>query len=490
MDSEVSNSRRLPFSTEKVPQTNDFGFPPTPRRLRYNPDKPFRFGPLLYIAFGFSSTFIGRYSVRNPAGTDVRTVQISESFNVSYTEVSRIPTLLQAGYAVGLLFITPLGDLVRRRLLLLCTVTASASLTIGLAITKNLAIFEILSFFVGCTTVTPQILLPLAADVAAPGKESFAMSVVLSGLYLGILAARVLGGIVGQYAQWRAVYYLSVGVQYLVVLGIYFMIPDYPAKNKGMTYWGILRSMGKFVVTEPLVIQSCLINVLTMACYTNFWVTLTFLLGGPPYHYSTLGIGLFGFVGIIGIMGGPLVTHATSGLVPWWSSCIGIVASILTQAVQVGAGGINIAAVIITAFGIDVFRMALHVSISAAVFKISDDARARLNAILVISLFVGQVMGTAVGTDAFVKHGWRASAALGMGWFGLSLVILLLRGPHCERRTWFGYHGGLRCRNNTTGPLKPGAEPAEGGLGRGKVEKGIGRSSDVAVENTERCADD
>ncbi|KAG6839669.1 hypothetical protein C0991_000378, partial [Blastosporella zonata] len=81
---------------------------------------------------------------------------------------------------------------------------------------------------------------------------------------------------------------------------------------------------------------------------------------------------------------------------------------------------------------------------------ISGDARARLNAVLVISplaqLFIGQVLGTAVGTNIFVKYGWRASAALGLAFYGWQFGILLLRGPHCARYTWFGYQGGLEYR--------------------------------------------
>lgn len=190
-------------------------------------------------------------------------------------------------YAVGLLFICPLGDLVRRRQLILCIVTISASLTIGLAITKNLIVFEILSFLVGIVTVTPMILLPLAADLAPADRQSTAISVVLSGLLFGILIARVLAGIIGEFTAWRTVYYLSIGVQYVVLVGSYLIIPDYPSKNKDLTYLDILRSMVKFSVTEPLLIQACLIHIASSACFTNFWVTLTFLLGGPPYNYST-----------------------------------------------------------------------------------------------------------------------------------------------------------------------------------------------------------
>ena len=50
-----------------------------------------------------------------------------------------------------------------------------------------------------------------------------------------------------------------------------------------------------------------------------------------------------------------------------------------------------------------------------------------------MQLFIGQVMGTSVGTRVFVQYGWRAASAVSMAWFGFQLAILLLRGPHVER---------------------------------------------------------
>ena len=153
--------------------------------------------------------------------------------------------------------------------------------------TRSLHVFETLSYFVGVLSVTPQILIPLVADLAPVKKRAAAISVVVSGLLLGILMARVLAGIIAEFTSWRVVYYFAVGVQALVFIGSYLMLPDYPSKNKDLTYWNILWTMAKFSVTEPILIQACLINLALSACFANFWVTLTFLLGGPPYHYST-----------------------------------------------------------------------------------------------------------------------------------------------------------------------------------------------------------
>ena len=49
-----SQSKNVDF---KILLPKDFGLLPVPRRLQYDPAKPFHFGLLLNIAFGLASTF-------------------------------------------------------------------------------------------------------------------------------------------------------------------------------------------------------------------------------------------------------------------------------------------------------------------------------------------------------------------------------------------------------------------------------------------------
>ncbi|KAG2737496.1 MFS general substrate transporter, partial [Suillus brevipes Sb2] len=179
---------------------------------------------LLNVSFGIGSTLV----VANLYYCQPILIQLSASFHVTYDEVARIPTLVQAGFGIGLLFITPLGDMLRRRQLILLLVALSTTFTIGLAITNNLLVFEIISFLIGLTSVTPQILVPLAADLAPPARRGSAISIVVSGFLLGILIARVLSGIVANFTSWRMVYCMSIGVQSIVLGSAYMLLPDYP----------------------------------------------------------------------------------------------------------------------------------------------------------------------------------------------------------------------------------------------------------------------
>ncbi|KAI0688975.1 major facilitator superfamily domain-containing protein [Cytidiella melzeri] len=435
-----------PSATTRVDtrRTRDFYFLPIPQHLQYYPDKPPSWSLFLNVIFAAATTiFVANLYYCQPI-----LIQLSQSLHVSYNQVSNVPTLIQAGYATGLLLIAPLGDLVLRRPLVLLLCFATTALTFGLAFTTNFMSFEVVSFILGIVTCVSQILAPLTADLAPSERRASALSVLTAGVLLGILWARVMAGLIAQFVSWRVVYYTAIGIQAAITFVLYWTLPDYPVKNTGLTYTRILFSMVKYTVTEPLLVQASLVSMVSMACFTNFWVTLTFLLGGPPYNYSTLVIGLFGLVGVLGVFTAPLVGRTIDHLVPWFATVIATVGLILFQAIQTGAGGINIAAVVIVCFGLDVFRQYQQVSLTTAVFGIEASARSRLNAVVWLSVFVGQIMGTAVGTQVFIKYGWRPAAALSVAWSGFTLAVMLARGPNCKRYTWVGYEGGFELRKS------------------------------------------
>lgn len=243
---------------------------------------------------------------------------------------------MQAGYACGLLFLCPLGDIFERRpfVLLLVFFTATVvglpsipyvpsvptqiSLTsnqqwLGLCITTSYPVFLTLSFITALTTVTPQLMLPLVGDLAPPHRRAAALSIVVSGLLLGMLIARLLSGILTQYTSWRSVYFLSLALQYLIFILLWLFMPDYPSTNPaGLNYFKMLWSIAVMLMEEPVLVQACVVAVCVSTTFTNFWTTLTFLLAGEPYGYDPVQIGLFALIGIASIMCGPFYCMSIS----------------------------------------------------------------------------------------------------------------------------------------------------------------------------------
>lgn len=88
-------------------------------------------------------------------------------------------------------------------------------------------------------------MLPLVGDLAPLHKRATALSVVVSGLLLGMLIARLLSGILTQYTSWRSIYWFSFGVQYLIFILLFLYMPDYPSTNVRLIYTNLLcSSMG------------------------------------------------------------------------------------------------------------------------------------------------------------------------------------------------------------------------------------------------------
>ncbi|BGP32455.1 hypothetical protein JCM10296v2_004236 [Rhodotorula toruloides] len=430
----LANEGEVPPTLRQRGGTNDFGFLPIPPRLRFDPDKPFEFGLLLNVVFAFAATF----SVANLYYPQPILIVLSDKFDCSYDRVTNIATLLQASYALGLAFICPIGDLVRRRPLLLLLVGIAAILSLILALVPSLTAFQAISFFLGAASVTPQILLPFSSDLARSERRASALSIVLSGLLLGILIARVLSALIAEKASVSALYYMSFGIAIWFL--VYEMIPDYPAKNPDLHYFEILWSMVK-----PVLVQGCLICGVGSIIFSAFWTTSTFILG-DLYHYNSLEIGLFALIGVAGVCAAPLLGRLVDNLVPWVGVLLGIVILAISQAIFTGAAGVSIGALCVVIFTLDIGMQLQQVADSTRIFGISSAARARLSAVFLVCIFAGQLIGTAAGTRVYLDYGYRASGGLCLGLTGFMLLVLFLRGPHCPVKQWFGWTGGWELR--------------------------------------------
>lgn len=96
----------------------------TPRWCRYDPNKPPQFSLFQNVLFAFAGAFTVANLYYNHPILNI----LAEDFHVTDIEVSRVPTLMQSGYAVGLLLICPLGDLFPRRPYTLILVFFTATL--------------------------------------------------------------------------------------------------------------------------------------------------------------------------------------------------------------------------------------------------------------------------------------------------------------------------------------------------------------------------
>ncbi|KAL2873750.1 hypothetical protein SGCOL_011064 [Colletotrichum sp. CLE4] len=434
--------------------------------MRYDPKNPPQFTLGLNFLFAVAATF----TVANLYYNQPVLNRIAETFDVSFERASSVATLMQAGYAAGLLFICPLGDMLRRRPFILGLIWVTAMLWLGLCLTNSFQAFLGLSFIVGATTVTPQLMLPLVADMAPPERKASSLSITTSGLMLGMLIARLLSGIVANYTSWRNIYWFSFGAQNLLLVLLFFFVPDYPSTNPdGLNYFRALWTIITMLFTEPILVQACLIGFFISCIFTSFWTTLTFLLASPPYEYPSITIGLFSLIGIAAICGGPVYGRLIMDrYVPWLSSVLGQTVILIGCIIGAFTGTFTVAGPVIQAICIDMGIQTAQTANRTAIYTINPKARNRVNTAYMVCVFCGQLTGTAVGNRLYAQGGWKYSAGTSIGFIGLSLIITMLKGP--QEKSWIGWSGGSKLRKDAPKPQPASPEEAQGPV-EGSVEK-------------------
>ncbi|KAI1822157.1 MFS general substrate transporter [Xylaria intraflava] len=430
-----------------------------PPWCRYDPNNPPKFTLSMNILLAFSTTF----TVANLYYPQPILNIIAEDFHVSYERSSDVATLSQAGYAVGLLLLCPLGDMVPRRPFILLLIFITATTWIGLCMTTNFKAFISLSFLCGVGTVTPQLMLPLVGDLAPSHRRAASLSIVVSGLSLGLLVARVLSGVVANYTSWRNIYWLALGAQYFTFIVLFFTLPDYPAKNNGLKYFRALWKMCVLVVKEPLLMQACLMGFLLSSAFTNFWTTLTFLLSSPTYGYSSLEVGLFAFIGIAAIGLAPIWSRLiTDRFVLLFSSVLGLWVELIGIVIGTFIGDFTVAGPVIEAILMDMGANFAHTANRSNIYSLDPKARNRVNTAYMVFCFAGQLTGTAVGNNLYARGGWIWSGSSNIAFMGAAILVGLARGPRETR--WAGWRGGWSIRKDEIPVVKvePPAAMEEG----------------------------
>ncbi len=160
-------------------------------------------------------------------------VLIANEFKIPEANAGTITYLTQAGYAIGLFFMVPLGDKIERKKQILMTTFASVMALIIAATAKSFFILQIASLLIGITSIVPQLILPLAASLSALEERGKVIGTIMSGLLLGILLSRTLSGFIGQILGWRSMFWIASGICLLIFFLIQSKFPENRPQFKG-----------------------------------------------------------------------------------------------------------------------------------------------------------------------------------------------------------------------------------------------------------------
>jgi len=352
---------------------------------------------------------------------------LGRAFGVATHTAGLIVTVTQVGYAVGLMLVVPLGDLLeRRRLVVAVTVCSSAALAFA-AMAPDISLFVAASLAVGLTAVVAQVLVPYAAHLAPDHLRGRVVGRVMSGLLLGILLARTVSGFISDALGWRSVFWLAAAMMLVQAAVLARVLPRDRSRER-VSYTGLLKSVLHLMREEAVLRRRIVYGVLIFAMFSALWTALPFLLARPPYGYGDGTIGAFGLFGVAGAVCASYAGHLHD---KGWThrATGGFLALILVSFVLMGLLGHSVAAIIGGVVLLDIGVQGTQILNQSTIYQLRPEARSRLTTAYMTCYFAGGAAGSAAAAFAFGRAGWTGVAGLGTALAVAALLYWLTDRP-------------------------------------------------------------
>lgn len=346
---------------------------------------------------------------------------IAKTFHVNQLSIGFAAMLTQIGYAIGMIFILPLGDIKEKRTLIVIMLLCSIISLMSMFFSPNIYILIISSFAVGFTSIIPQLIIPLTAQLANPQQRGQTIGTIMSGLLIGILLSRTVSGILGSYFGWRTVYLIAAIMMLALMLILRKMIPlCQPVSD--IKYTQLLKSMIYLIKTEPILRKTSLNGALMFSTFSAFWTSLIFLLESSHYNMGSEAAGLLGLVGISGALAAPIVGKLADKKGPKFAIGICIIIVIISY-LFFFLLGFKIWGLILGVIFLDLGVQSCNVSNQAIVQALNEKTRNRLTTIYMVSFFLGGALGSFLGSYSYSHFGWYGVCTFGMATQIIALIL-------------------------------------------------------------------
>ena len=336
---------------------------------------------------------------------------IAKAFHVSNSRAGKVAMFTQVGYAAGLLFIVPLGDMFKRKKLMLIDFGLLVISLAGIALAPALVYLYVASFLTGLSSVITQLLVPMAAHLAKPEERGQKIGFIMSGLLVGILLSRTISGFVGAHFGWRTIYYAAAGIMIILWALIYWLLPEVEPTYTGK-YKDLMKSLGQLFMQEPALRLAVVRGALCFAGFSAFWSTLVFLLQLPPFHKGSDTAGAFGLIGASGALAAGLIGRLNDRMNPQ-KIVTGTLLLVVCSFVIFYFSAHSLVGLIAGVVLMDMGVQATHISNQSIVFSLNEDARNRLNTVYMVSYFIGGATGTFLATQSWPRFQWNGVCAIG-----------------------------------------------------------------------------
>lgn len=346
---------------------------------------------------------------------------IAQDLHVSALAVGNLPTFSQIGYGLGLFFVSPLGDKMDRKKLLLFSHLFLGLSLLGLALVENIYALYALSLLVGLFAVSAQIVIPMAAAMSGKDKGRVVGS-IFSGLLTGILLARTLSGyITDWFGNWHVVFALSSVLVFGCAVMVAKTLPSIEP-NFSKSYVSLLYSSLYQLKRFSLLRSNALLITVLFGVFCSFWTTLTFKLSMAPFNFSSDIIGLFGVLAVAGALLAPYIGKIADTINPTFTKMLSV-GMIVLSILLMKWFDTSLMAFIVATLLLDIGFQAVQINNLAQIYTLDESAHSRINTAYMSAMFLGGALGTFIGVYCWEHGGW---ALVSLQLLSLSVIALAI----------------------------------------------------------------
>lgn len=351
---------------------------------------------------------------------------IREDLQLSEFQVNLMPVCTQVGYALGLLFIIPMGDMYnRRKTMMWCAVTLIASL-LSIAFARSILVLLAASFITGFFSVIPQMFMPFASLYSKPGEKERKVGMILSGLLTGILGSRVISGYVGHALDWRSMYIIAAFAITVMAGLIHRFFPNEEPTYKGR-FIHLLWSIRTLALNHPRSLLYSVRSAFAFGSFMGLWGCLAFRMKEAPFFVGSDVVGMLGICGIAGA----LTASNVGKYIPRFGveriNALGIILQMLTWGILALFHN-SYAGIILSIIIIDIGMQCIQLSNQSATMKLCPEASSRMNTIYMVTYFIGGSLGTFLAGTLWSMYGWMGTVTSGFVMLACSVLSIAMIG--------------------------------------------------------------
>lgn len=350
---------------------------------------------------------------------------ISNEFGITHSSVGIVITITQVCYALGLLLLVPLGDLLNRRWLIAgqMLVSVLALIVVGTAPTSMVLFIGIAA--VGLLAVVTQTLVAFAATLAAPAERGRTVGVVTSGIVIGILLARTFAGVLTDLAGWRSVYLVSAVLTLIMACVLFRVLPHYEQKRESLSYLQLLHSLLTLFAQERILRIRAALALMIFTAFSIFWTSLVLPLSAPPLSLSHTAIGAFGLAGVAGALAAARAGRLADRGLGQRTTGVALILLLISW-LPISYTQHSLLALVVGIVLLDLAVQAVHVTNQSMILTLRPEARSRLTAGYMIFYSIGSATGSIASTSIYVYSGWNGVCLLGAIVSALALLFWVL----------------------------------------------------------------